>query len=195
MDSLLLHYLSLWKPLAYGAAFVGMIFEGDVVVFTSFFLLYQRFFSFFAIVPVLFAGSLLGDFMWWCFGIFIRHLPKMFHKWVHYVAEPFDVQLFKRPWHLLFLAKFTYGLRHALLMRSAMLGMPFKKILFIDVVTTAVWMAILGSLGYFSGASFEIVRKYLRYAEVVVLLIFLAFLSIQHVVIRMRLAAETKNGQ
>lgn len=192
MESLLVHYLSVWKPLAYAAAFVGMMFEGDIIVLTSFFLVYERFFSFFLIVPVLLAGSLSGDFMWWSFGVFIKHLPSIFQTWVRYVAEPFEAQLFKRPWRLLFLAKFTYGLRHALLMRSAMLGMPFKKLFLVDVATTSVWMLLVGILGYFSGASFALVRGAVRYAEIAVFAVFFGFLFIQHAFIRSRLAAETK---
>ena len=45
MPHTLLYYLTIWKPLGYGIVFLGMIFEGDAVLFAAVFLARERFFN------------------------------------------------------------------------------------------------------------------------------------------------------
>ena len=53
MHSPFLYYLTLYKPLSYLIVFLGMIFEGDIMLFATTFLAHEGVFNIFALLPIL----------------------------------------------------------------------------------------------------------------------------------------------
>ena len=181
IQSLFLHYLLLARPVGYALVFLGMVFEGDVMLFTAFFLTREGFFDFGDMSFVVLVGVFLGDVIWYWLGSekIIGTFPRV-RSWVEQLTRPFDSHMRERPFHTMFISKFTYGVHHLILMRFNMIGVPFKTFLKSDMPAAAAWAIILGSIGYFSSASLSLIQHYLRFAEISLLLGLLLFLFVWH---------------
>ncbi len=180
MGMLLIQYLIIWQPLGYILTFLGMIFEGETVLFIAAFLSHMGVFNPFILFPVALWGVILGDSLWFSLGKKFRNSPNFLNKWSEKVAQPFDKHLLKNPLRTILIAKFTYGIGHAIFFRAGALQMKWAKIEQYDILATLPWMVIIGSLGYFSSASLSYLKHYLRYGEVALLIGLILFLTLQH---------------
>lgn len=179
-QSLFLSYLTIWNPLGYILAFFGMVFEGDGVLFTLAFLTAEGFFDVWGMLAVVFCSVIFGDTLWYWIGRkYIASFPRVV-AWVDRFAKPFDRHLLDRPTRTLLLTKFVYGAHHAVLIRAGMFKMDFKKFMKSDLLSIVVWIAVIGGLGYFSSFSLAYEKKYLRYAEIALLLALILFFVAEH---------------
>lgn len=178
MQSILLHYFTLWRPLGYLLAFAGMVIEGEAVLFATAFLTHQGYFHWQASVPIVLGGLALGDVAWFWLGTRLGINNSFLARRVIALTDPFLERLRAHPRRTIFVSKFTYGFNHVLIMRAAMTGLDARSFLKADVVATLVWIAAIGSLGYFTSNVILTVRRYLRVAEVALvagLVVFLLF--------------------
>jgi membrane protein DedA with SNARE-associated domain len=182
MKFTLVHYLTQNTSLGYVALFLGMILEGDLILFAAGFLSQQGVFTLPIMLSVAFVGVLFGDALWYRAGVLLKVRAKRVEVLVGKIARPFDYHLEKRPFRTIFISKFIYGLHHAILMRAGMLHIPFRKYLKIDIVSTLIWGAVVAGLGYFSSISFTENRHELRSVEIKLLLGILAFFVISEVI-------------
>lgn len=179
-QSLFLSYLVIWKPLGYILAFLGMVFEGDGVLFTVAFLTAEGFFDVGDMLVVVLLSVIFGDTLWYWIGRkYVVAFPRVV-GWVDRFAKPFDRHLLDRPTRTLLLTKFVYGAHHAVLIRAGMFQMDFKKFIKSDLLSISVWVAVIGGLGYFSSFSLAYEKKYLRYAEIALLIGLVLFFVVEH---------------
>ena len=178
----LLSYLLAWSPLAYAIIFLGAVLEGDITVFSAFFLAYHGFLSPWIVIVVAFLGCVLGDICWYWLGYYAeKKLPRLAH-WAEKITRRFDDHLREHPIRTIFISKFTYGLNHATLMRSAMLRIPLYEVLESDIPAIVLWITIVGSLGYFSGLSYDHIREYFRFLEVALLISVALFILLEYLI-------------
>ncbi len=182
MHSFALTHLAWISSWGYLIAFFGMIIEGDASIFLFGFLTQLRFFNPFLIYFALVAGAVLGDAVWYWLGSHFHRLPSFVNRWVERVAPPFDTHLKNRTFHTLAISKFTYGLHHVFLVRAGMLKLPLRHVLKVDFLASLLWILIVGSLGYFSGASFIYVKHLVKFVEVLFVLGIVGFLVLAHYV-------------
>lgn len=170
MASLFIYYLIIWEPLGFLVAFLGVGLEGDFFLFTFAFLSSQGFFNPWLLFLVAYGGAVAGDFAFYFLGVRAKIMPKPILNWVLKLTNPFVGHLQHRPLHSLLLAKITYGLHKPIIVRLGMLGLSFGRFLLIDLVAVFIWLLIIGGLGYFSGLFFYLMRDYLHYAEIGILI-------------------------
>jgi len=182
MHSFIFHYLLIWRPLGYLLVFIGMIFEGDIFLFTTGFLTFQRFFDPGDMLAILLSGALVGDLLWFWVGQLLDDSDHWFSRWAIKLAKPFDSHLLKMPFRTILLSKFAYGLHHPILLRAGVLRLRFRDYVKFDLLATVLWVVAVGGLGYFSGASFRVVRHYLKYTEFALLASLVIFLVVWHFV-------------
>lgn len=180
MEAVVLSYFLLWPALGYVLGFAGMIIEGDVAIFIVGFLSQLGFFNPWIMYLALFAGAIAGDSLWYVLGLHFHKLPAFLNRWVEHIAPPFDDHLINRTFHTIFISKFTYGLHHAFFVRAGMLGLPLKRFLRVDVPASALWLLIIGGLGYASAASTVYLRGYVKFAEILLLAAVVLFITLQH---------------
>lgn len=184
MGTIFLHYLLLWQPLGYALVFIGMIFEGDIFVFTSFFIASQGFINFSYIALTIFFGVLFGDLLWYWSGKYLSRsqsrIGRLADRWFGHLTKPFEGHLMNRPFYTIFLSKFVYGVHHPLLLRAGSLGMKISDYIKLDILAIILWMMIVGSLGYFAGTYFNLIRHYVRLVEVGLIVGVLAFFAVSH---------------
>lgn len=165
-ESLLFYYLIIWQPLGYILGALGMLIEGDITWFTLSFLTSQGFFNLWAMLIVVFVGLFISDTFFFYIGRWIKYMPKFVIVWSEKIAKPFDRHTVNKPARTLFISKFTYLVHKPILIRMGMVGKTYREFILADLPAIIFWMIIVGSLGYFSGLSFFLLRQYLRYAEV-----------------------------
>lgn len=176
----LIQYLIIWQPLGYILTFLGMIFEGETVLFIAAFLTHLGIFNPYILFLIAFWGVILGDNLWFSLGKKMRNSSTLLNKWSGKIAQPFDEHLLNKPLRTIFIAKFTLGIGHAIFFRAGALKMKWAKIEQYDILATLFWMVIIGSIGYFSSASLSYLKQYLRYGEVALLIGLILFLALQH---------------
>lgn len=179
MSSIILGAISSFGVWNYVIIFLAMIIEGDPFLFTAFFLANEGVFGIATLSIVIFCGVLVGDLLWYWLGIRIDKTNSKLIPWAEKIASPFDEHLISRTFHTIFISKFTYGTYHAILVRAGMLRFPIRRFIGYDAISTVVWMVAVGGLGYFSSYSFSLVKQYLKYAEIGLLVgvLFFIFLS------------------
>ena len=165
-ESLLFYYLIVWQPLGYFLGVVGMLIEGDITWFTLSFLTSQGFFDLKLILPVIFLGVVASDTLFFFIGRWIKYLPGFVFIWSDKISRPFDKHIRNRPLQTLLISKFAYGVHKPILVRMGMIDKSYWEFMKADLPSIIVWQAVIGSLGYFSGISFFLVKQYLHYAEI-----------------------------
>ena len=185
MGTFVLHYLTIWKPLGYSLMFLGMLIEGEIVLFTVAFLTHQRFFDFGDAALTVMVGVFVGDILWYHLGSHLNHHFKFIRKWMEKFSTQLDSHLVKNSFRTIFLSKFAYGLNKATMLRAGSLQIPFKKFLQADLVSSLAWIAVIGTLGYVSSASLLLLKHYLRFAEIGLAAALLLFLILNHYLTRL----------
>ncbi len=186
IESLITYFTTLPPLVGYLAVFLLMMVEGDVALFTFAFLtsvgVFQIPYMLFSVV----VGTLLGDVVWYAAGryAFQARILTWLRVIVTHMASPFESHLTARPFHTLFVSRFTYGIHHALLARAGMLKVPFRTVFSIDCPAILCWTAVIGSIGYFSGASFEFVKQWVRVGQGALFIAVISFIIIDRIIRR-----------
>lgn len=182
MSSTILHYLNLYKPFDYLLLFLGMMFEGDTFLFIASFLVHQGVLEIVPAAVIALWGIILGDNLWYSAGLKLRNSRSILNQWSEKLAKPFDEHLIARPFKTIFIAKFIYGINRAIIFRAGVLKIKWSKLEESDILAALCWMAVISGLGYFSGASFSLIRHYFRYGETALLVIIIIFLVIEYLI-------------
>ncbi len=175
VESLVFYYLIVWQPLGYILGAVGMLIEGDITWFTLAFLISQGFFDLRLMLLVVFLGVVGSDTLFFFIGRWLKFLPRFIYLWSDRIARPFDKHIEHRPLQTLLISKFAYGIHKPILVRMGMVEKSYWQFMKTDLPSIFTWLAVIGSLGYFSGLSFFLVQQYLRYAEVGLLIGLIVF--------------------
>ncbi len=176
---MILHYLSEYQTLGYIIIFLGMMIEGDILLFTVGFLTHRGYFGLDMALLAVFLGVIIGDNLWYVLGEVINE-NSVFSRFVTRLTKPFDEHLKGRIFRTIFITKFAYGLHRPTLLRAGMLKLPFKKFIEGDIIASIFWIFIIGGLGYLSSVSFFLIRRYLRYTELTLLFSLILFILISH---------------
>ena len=177
---MIFHYLTEYQNLGYLIIFLGMMIEGDILLFTTGFLTYRGYFDIGVVLILVLLGVIIGDNLWYVFGELMAGRNNFFIRFINRITGPFDEHLKKRLARTIFISKFAYGLYRPMLLRAGAQRLSFKKFIEADIVATVIWVFLIGGLGYLSSASFLLIRRYLRYSELTLLLGIVIFILISH---------------
>ena len=164
-----------------------------MLLFTVGFLTQQGIFKIALVAIVFFIGALAGDLLWYWLGYEVNklHISISFVKrMMERLSQPLDEHLATRLKHTIFVSKFAYGFNHLTLMRAGMRGIHLGDFIKANISATILWIVVIGTLGYLSGASFELVKHYLRFAEVALLIFLIIFFLFWHFVVTKKLKQE-----
>lgn len=178
----LFDFLQNHRLVGYIVIFFGMIFEGDIFLFTAYFLTHLGFFDPVNMFLTTILGVSMGDLGWYWLGVRLHNRFSWLRFWADKVAAPFDEHLKRRPLRTIFLSKFTYGVHHAILMRAGALGMKLEQFIPNDWASNLFWITIVGGLGFLSSASFTAIRHRLKIVELGLLIGLLIFFVFWHIV-------------
>jgi undecaprenyl-diphosphatase len=177
METLILHYSSEWTFLAYFLLFIGMIFEGELFYLAAIFSAHAGHLNTTNVIILATVGMMVGDILWYWFGPLV--IEKLFPiKIKEKVIPRIDSMLKKRPTSTLIYSKFIYIAHRISLGRSKAAGLNFLSFIKRDFTAIFIWISTITVLGFVFSASFILLKKYLRFAEVSLLItIFIIYLA------------------
>ncbi|HEV8601362.1 MAG TPA: VTT domain-containing protein [Patescibacteria group bacterium] len=182
MHGFLLSLLQHHVIIGYAVIFFGIMFEGDGLIFTAAFLTHRGFFEPALMFPILLIGTIIGDLFWYALGVKLDDSGNWINQWLKKLAAPFDEHIIKSPLHTIMISKFTYGLHHPILIRAGALKLNLHEYIKDDLISSVVWILIVGGLGFGSSASFYLVQRYIKFVELYLLLGVAAFFIIWHLI-------------
>ncbi len=180
--TLLLHYLLIAPIFAHFLIVIGMMFEGDVVLYTTALLTQQEFLKIEWSLPLAILGMFLGDMLWFEIG---RRVPQTFflRKYLDRLSEGADGHLTENPIRTLFISKFAYGMGHLAIMRAGTIdGTSLKEFLKKDFMASLPWFILVWGLGHGTGTMLPHLKSYLKYVEIGIAAGIILLLAIQHLV-------------
>ena len=180
MTSIFLHALLFRKPLGYLLAFFGMMVGGDETLFILAFLTRDGFFHFWLMAATIATGTFIGDYFWFILGKMLSPYSRLSRIIARFTGR-FDRHLNERPFTTIFISKFVYCLNHAMLFRAGALGISQKQLIKSNVPAIAIWILVVGSLGYFSSASLTLLKHSLRYTEIALIVGLIIFIFAERI--------------
>ncbi|MCR4306352.1 MAG: hypothetical protein NUV42_00105, partial [Candidatus Yonathbacteria bacterium] len=165
MESLILQDIAAWRFLAYGIIFTGMLFEGEVFLFTAFFLATEGYIDPLDTLFFVVAGTLTGDLLWYFAGPYAEKIG-FIKKILAPIAGKIDNQLKKRPTSAILISKFIYGFHRPTLLRARLVGIGLKRFIKIAFPASIAWIAAIAVLAVLFSASIGLFKTYLKFAEI-----------------------------
>ncbi|MEK7662198.1 MAG: VTT domain-containing protein [Patescibacteria group bacterium] len=172
---------------AYAVLFAMMIVEGETFLIISGVLSQLGALNLFYVIPIAFAGTMIGDALWYTLGVILKHknvppfisqmidvAERVVHKLLpHFAAKPFAS---------LVLAKFIYGTNHATLVLSGMMRIGFMRFMKIEAVATTIWVLVFSTLGYILGYAAIKISERVSIFFLLVLIFIVSFMAAQRYV-------------
>lgn len=165
MESLILQDIAAWRFLAYTIIFIGMLFEGEVFLFTAFFLASGGYIDPMDTLFFVVAGTLSGDVLWYLVGPYAEKIG-FIKKILSRVAGKIDDQLKKRPVFTILISKFIYGFHRPTLLRAKLAGISLRQFINIAFPASIAWIAAIAALAVLFSASIGLFKTYLKFAEI-----------------------------
>jgi membrane protein DedA with SNARE-associated domain len=180
METIFLQYIGEWGWLIYAAIFIFMFIEGDVILFTAFYLANSGHLNVSLLVVVAVVGVTVGDIIWYKIGEHLEKRSAFFRKIAARITKTVDKRLQRNPISTLCITKFTYGIHHAVLLRAGATRLSFKKYFWTMFFAGAFWTTVIGGLAYFFASSMDLIKKYIKYGEIGLLIGLVVFFIVMH---------------
>lgn len=171
-------YIGLFSIIfAESGLFFGFFLPGDSLLFTAGFLASQDGLNIFLLIPLLFAGAVLGDNVGYAFG---KHIgEKLFTKKESRFFKPAHVtkahQFFlKYGKKAIFLARFMPIVRTFTPIVAGVAKMPYGDFFLYNIIGGAAWTTGILLSGYFLGKTIPSADRYLL--PIVIVIIIISFL-------------------
>ncbi len=165
--------------LAYVIIFLGLIFEGEVVVISAGILAHLGALNFWFALLFILVGGLTKTFIGY-------HIGKMIHdrwhetKFLKYIEKRvlnIMPHFNQKPFWSIFISKFIFGINNMVIIFSGYEKIDFKKYLKAEVSATLTWAPLLLSLGYFfSYTALHVSKEIWRFSLVILVLMISFFL-------------------
>ncbi|MDP2629084.1 MAG: VTT domain-containing protein [Candidatus Harrisonbacteria bacterium] len=166
MKSFFLASILALGPWRYLLLMLVMAVEGDATLFATGFLTEQGYFSILPAFVFALIGTLLGDILWYWMGTQFQNSSNRFVVFLNKISAPFDHQLSRHTAQTILASKFSIAIHRAMIFRvGAIKEISFRAFLRANVIASTLWILSFGTLGYISGASFALVRQYVQYLE------------------------------
>ncbi len=159
---------------AYAVIFLGLIFEGEVVVITTGVLAYLGALDFWLSLTLIFSGSFVKTFVLYYIGERVneRYGQSKFFKYIEkrisYLAPSFK----KKPFWTIFFSKFIMGTNYLVILFSGYHKVKFKTYCKAEIISTFIWAPALLSLGFFfSETAISVSREISKFSVVIFIMI------------------------
>ncbi|KKQ04234.1 MAG: DedA [Parcubacteria group bacterium GW2011_GWB1_36_5] len=174
--NLLIRLVEHHQILVYAIIFLGLIFEGELIVISVGILAHLgalnlylvSFFILLGAVSKTFLGYALGEFLYKKFNHhrFFRYIQKRVYNTLPRFKD--------KPFWSIFVSKFIMGINYLVIIFCGYEKIDYKKFLKAEISSTVIWAPILLSLGYFFGyTAFSISREIWKFSMIIFVLFML----------------------
>ncbi len=145
------HLVGEHQALAYLLIFVGLIFEGEIVVITAGVLSYLGVLDFWLSLSFILAGGAVKTFFGYYFGVFLykKYNQSNFLKYLEKRVLYFVPRFKQKPFWSIFVSKFIMSVNYWVIVFSGYIKINLKTFLKAELFSTIIWAPLLLSLGYF----------------------------------------------
>ena len=168
LNSLVQHHQA-W---AYLVIFLGLVFEGEVVVITAGVLSYLGALNFGESLFFILAGGITKTFACYYLGTLL-HKKWSGSRYMNYVEKRalyFMPRFKEKPFWSIFISKFINGVNYIVTIFSGYTKVDFKTYLKAETLSTIIWAPLLLSLGYFfSQTALRVSRDIGRFSFIILL--------------------------
>ncbi len=167
--------MAIW--LLYAGIFVGLLFEGDLLLFGTTFLVLTGKLDGWIMLPLAVVAVLLGDVGWYYAGERLAKKPDGRPATIlRKITRILDGRVARSPRRIIFVSKLTYGLHRPILMRFGLEKFGALNFFKVDLPAVFAWFLTICSLAVLAHLTLLPVSKYLRVFELVLLTLFLAYI-------------------
>jgi membrane protein DedA with SNARE-associated domain len=184
MDGHLFYYLTLWRPLGYTLIFVGALVEGDILLLASAAMTRLGYFDPFDMTLIIVSSVLIGDSLWFTLGSKFATSRNKVIVWLLHHVRRVPIDLNKDLFTKLLISKFVYGTQRATLVSLGSTGMSLRHFLVREIPAALIWIVVLGGIGYWFAGVLTVVRHYVRFFELGILVLVLTYLVFRMVMRR-----------
>lgn len=177
------YILSLAKELGvwlYALIFLATFVEATVTLFAVAFLITAGAVPALPGVAVVLGGCFVEDLLWFWVGLHVRRLPTV-SRWVDRITGQFDAHFNGRLFRTLLISKFIYGAHRAVVARAGMLAVPLSRYARAAFLAMAIWFAVILGLAFGVSVSYQAMKDYVRYAELIILGVVVAVFVVEYV--------------
>ncbi|PIR68907.1 hypothetical protein COX93_01405 [Candidatus Nomurabacteria bacterium CG_4_10_14_0_2_um_filter_30_12] len=137
--------------LAYVVIFLGLIFEGEVIVITTGVLCYLGALDFTLSLILIFTGSFVKTFTLYYIGEVVnkKYSDSKFFKYIERRVFYFMPRFKQKPFWSIFLSKFIMGTNYLIILFSGYNKINLKTFIKAEALSTVIWAPVLLSLGFF----------------------------------------------
>lgn len=164
------------RIVGYAAATVGIVIEGDAVLFTAGFLAHQGVFHPALLLCWLIAGGSIGDIAWYKLGAYLNTRSNRVVTWLKRATDPLGPYLEHRRARNLVISKFIYGVNHAILCKAGAMQIPLRTFAAENLRANSIWIVLVGGLGYLSSMGAVHVLRTVHHIELGLLATLVIFL-------------------
>ncbi|MBY0376590.1 hypothetical protein K2P96_01285 [Patescibacteria group bacterium] len=159
---------------AYLVIYLGLIFEGEVVVICASILATLGALNFYMVLSFVIGGMVTKVFSFYYLGIYLKakfHRKKIvqyIEKKVSYIMPNFE----KKPFWSIFLSTFIMGAGYVVMLFSGYKKVDFKTYLKAEFLSIIIWAPLMLFLGYFFGyTALSITKEFSKFSLIVILLV------------------------
>ncbi len=163
-----------YHTLAYLVIFLGLIFEGEVVVLTAGVLSQLGALNFWPSLVFIFAGGMVKTFGGYWLGTWFarrykeNHFLRALERRILYFMPNFR----KKPFWSIFLSKFIMGVNYLVVVFSGYQKVNLKNYLRAEILSTLIWAPALLALGFFfSQTALSITKEIGKFSLIVVIFV------------------------
>ncbi|MEK7088718.1 MAG: VTT domain-containing protein [Patescibacteria group bacterium] len=170
--------------LAYSIIFLGLIFEGEVVVITTGVLAYLGALDFTLSLIFIFTGSFVKTFTLYYIGELLNN-KFSYSKFFQYIERRvfyFMPRFKQKPFWSIFLSKFIMGTNYLVILFSGYNKINLKTFIKAEICSTIIWAPLLLSLGFFFSQTAISISKEIGKFSLVILVLMIVFLLFDKIV-------------
>ncbi len=191
------HLVENHQVYAYLIIFLGLIFEGEVIVITAGVLASLGALNFWTALFFILAGGMVKTFGGYYLGgyLYTRYSEHNFFKYLERRVLYFMPRFQQRAFWSIFISKFVMGTNYLVIIFSGYNKIPFKTFLKAEILSTILWAPSLLYIGYFfSETALSYTKEIGRFSFIVLVLVIIFLLFDKLVATFYRLFEYIKNG-
>lgn len=171
---LITHLVENHQVLAYAMVFLGLIFEGEIVLISTGILAHLGALNFHFALLFILCGGVAKTFLGYYVGELIHdkwHHTKVVQYLKHRVGDVMP-NFGHKPFWSIFISKFIMGVNYIVIIFAGFTKVDYKTYLKAELLSTALWAPILLSLGYFfSYTALSVSREIYRFSLIIIIFI------------------------
>jgi len=166
------------QVLAYVVIFLGLIFEGEVIVITTGVLCYLGALDFTLSLILIFTGSFVKTFTLYYIGEVVnkKYSDSKFFKYIERRVFYFMPRFKQKPFWSIFLSKFIMGTNYLVILFSGYNKINLKTFIKAEALSTVIWAPVLLSLGFFFSQTAISISKEIGKFSLIIFVLVIVFL-------------------